>query len=330
MKNNMKNNLKGFIQIPILIAIILGILFVGGMGYIGVKRYQTYQAEKVEKARVAQEREKEAQVLTEEQKKALEKAQLEIEKLKEESAESKKRQEVLEQKIQNEQKSNLQNFSISAVELEPYLTGVQSVSCYDSMGSGSLWFLDQTYLVLTNKHVVGLGHCEMDFENKDRKTTGFYGLDTQKMYSINPETDSTFIPIKLDPSINPHVVSAPLSTLNYKISSLRKCQSKMAIGSPVVLVGYPIYGRKVVDDSGGWVGYKVTTDGIISGYDDFLSGKYGNYFVSAKIDSGNSGGIAFSKNENGLCILGIPTWLTIGNYETQGIVQNINNVIYIK
>jgi len=54
---------------------------------------------------------------------------------------------------------------------------------------------------------------------------------------------------------------------------------------------------------------------------------YQNYFVSAKIDSGNSGGIAISKTTSGnLCLLGVPTWVSVGNYETQGLVQNINNI----
>jgi len=35
---------KGFIQIPILIAIIVGVLAVGGGSYFGVKQYQNYQA----------------------------------------------------------------------------------------------------------------------------------------------------------------------------------------------------------------------------------------------------------------------------------------------
>ena len=39
----MKNN-KGFIQIPILIAIIAGLLAISGAGYFGVKQYQNYQA----------------------------------------------------------------------------------------------------------------------------------------------------------------------------------------------------------------------------------------------------------------------------------------------
>lgn len=45
---------KGFIQIPLLIAIIAGILVIGGASYFGVKKYQNYQAEKTEKERQGQ------------------------------------------------------------------------------------------------------------------------------------------------------------------------------------------------------------------------------------------------------------------------------------
>jgi hypothetical protein len=55
--------------------------------------------------------------------------------------------------------------------------------------------------------------------------------------------------------------------------------------------------------------------------------KYQNFFVSAKIDSGNSGGIALAKDGQGVCTLGLPTWLTVGNYETQGLIQNIMNLL---
>src|SRR3989338_47668 len=40
----MKNQ-KGFIQIPLLIAIISGVLILGGAGYFGVKQYQKYKNE---------------------------------------------------------------------------------------------------------------------------------------------------------------------------------------------------------------------------------------------------------------------------------------------
>ncbi len=40
----MKNQ-RGFIQIPILIAIIIGVLAIGGVGYVGVKQYQNHKTE---------------------------------------------------------------------------------------------------------------------------------------------------------------------------------------------------------------------------------------------------------------------------------------------
>jgi len=47
--NDPKINQKGFIQIPILIAIIVGLLAVGGAGYFSFKQYQNYRAGKEEK-----------------------------------------------------------------------------------------------------------------------------------------------------------------------------------------------------------------------------------------------------------------------------------------
>ena len=58
-----------------------------------------------------------------------------------------------------------------------------------------------------------------------------------------------------------------------------------------------------------------------------------NYYSSGDAtnnfqDSGNSGGIALSKYNNKICVLGIPTWISRGTYETQGLIQNIHNVFY--
>ncbi len=73
----MKNQ-KGFIQIPILIAIVVGIFAIGVAGYIGVRQYKIFQSEKIEK-------EKQAQKLVDEQQQALNQAQVELEKLQQES-----------------------------------------------------------------------------------------------------------------------------------------------------------------------------------------------------------------------------------------------------
>ena len=44
---NQNKNSKGFIQIPILIAIIVGILIVGAGGYFGLRQYQNIQNKKM-------------------------------------------------------------------------------------------------------------------------------------------------------------------------------------------------------------------------------------------------------------------------------------------
>ena len=49
---------KGFIQIPILIAIIVGVVVIGGGGYFGYTQFKSYQIRQAEK-------EKQAQALTE-------------------------------------------------------------------------------------------------------------------------------------------------------------------------------------------------------------------------------------------------------------------------
>jgi len=94
---------KGFIQIPLLIAIVAGVLVLSGSGYFGVKQYKGYQVEKqtekTEQERIVLEREKKAQVVLEAQQKSLEQAQVEIEKLKKKSTDEQKKRNALEQKV---------------------------------------------------------------------------------------------------------------------------------------------------------------------------------------------------------------------------------------
>jgi len=62
----------------------------------------------------------------------------------------------------------------------------------------------------------------------------------------------------------------------------------------------------------------IVTEGIISGTtDDGL-----NFYTSAKIDSGNSGGLAVSKVNNEICIVGVPTWLSQGEYNNLAMIQS--------
>ncbi len=335
----MKNQ-KGFIQIPLLIAIIAGVLVLSGAGYFGVKQYQNNQAEKMEK-------EKGTQTAIEAQQKTLEAAQQEIDKLKKQSVESKKTQQQLEQKVQNQQqKPTPQDISISAAELDLYLSGVVRISCNGGAGSGSLWNISgQGYKVLTNQHVIEgeSGTCSLDVTKTNDRSYGFYDVVLSQKYNWNNSTDVALLGIQIDKQMNDKVVSitssanesAPVSGLNYKISALRKCPATMPLGSSVAIIGYPAFAKQVDYSQGERVTsyFRTVTNGIISAHDRSLGILQAglpapNYLVSNKIDSGNSGGIALSKDSGGLCVLGIPTWLTLGNYETQGIIQNIHNVMY--
>lgn len=336
---------KGFAQTTILIVTIVGVLVVGFGGYFEIKQYQNYQTEKIQKEKIAQEKEREAQAFAEAQQKSLEQAKLEIEKLKEQSIESKKQQESLEKKIQGKQKVQPQNLSISASELTPYLSGIVELMCNNGVGgSGSLY---PSGFVLTNFHVIeNQRWCTVQKTEANNIGSEMYYIKTSDAKAWNNETDVAVVKINyitntscVDEAGNPVVCPkiTPIENLNYKIFNLPLCQIEIPLGSPVAIVGYPASSRTQFDVGGiqGSQKTRIVTTGIISGYKTTGAGNplwetflYPDYFISAKIDSGNSGGIAFSKNENGLCVLGIPTWLTVGNYETQGLVQNIHNILY--
>ena len=137
----MKNQ-KGFIQISIFIVIIVGALVLSGVGYFAVRQYKDFLKGK-----------EQAQQQADAQQKALEQAQVEIEKLKTINEATQKKQDTLEKTIKSGQLKP-QSISISASEINPYLSGVVEIICKDSAGSGSLWNIDSKKIVLTNEHVI--------------------------------------------------------------------------------------------------------------------------------------------------------------------------------
>ncbi len=319
---------KGFIQIPLLIAIIVGIVTVSSIGYFSIKKYRNYQFQQIGKEKKA----KEVQQQTDSE---VEKLRQEVRALKNEKPET------ITQTITKEVPS--QSTEITATELNQYLTGVVKISCGNTSGSGTLARSNTNgYLVLTNYHVVkNLStntSCFVVVEDIDGNGLGGF-MTGSAISAWNNLTDVAVLDLKIwdkMPDLGEGFKVLPIQDLNYKISSLQDCAESMPIGSPVAIVGYPAYSEQQMIISGvseGTILSRIVSNGIISGYDssELYNGlPYKNYFISAKIDSGNSGGIAFSKDKNGLCNLGIPTWLAVGNYETQGIVQNIRNVDFKK
>lgn len=336
---------KGFIQTALLLKIIVTILVFFGLRYFGVQRYQNYEFEKLEQKRISQEKEKKAQIVVEAQQQALEQAQAEIEKLKTVNEATQRKQETLEKTLKNEAQKP-KSVSISASEINFYLTGITEITCKDSSGSASLWTIDSNQVVITNSHVVETPfystfkqqlYCVVWIIDINGDFSASYAIFPSSKWQWNPETDIAVMKLVEHFSPNekpyPKELEKPTSQLNYAISSLKKCPVQVPVGSPVAIIGYPAFGMQSAYGGHGSSDARIVSDGIVSGYDKTVTPPLGplpypNYFVSAKIDSGNSGGIAISKTETGLCVLGIPTWLNVGNYDTQGLIQNIHNVMF--
>lgn len=293
------------------------------------------------------------QQLIDAQRSELENTKIQIESLAKEAENSKKQQDKLEKKITTQTPVVPDSTDITSSEISSYLTGVVRLKCWTTdangntkdrvQGSGTLMKFEDGPHVLTNKHVAIGEQCLVDVYGNTGELLGIYSANLVYGYLKN---NKDYALLKIDELLYP---TDGIISLNTKILSLPFCQSDIAIGSSVVTIGYP---ASTQTESSVFVPGKGTvtvantprtvSNGIVSAYDttskDPYTGglsEYSNYYVSAKIDSGNSGGIAFSKEMSGgllsrsnrLCVLGIPTWLNVGNYDTQGLVQNINNIM---
>lgn len=82
------------------------------------------------------------------------------------------------------------------------------------------------------------------------------------------------------------------------------------LGDPVRIFGYP-------QTSGGF--YLTITDGIISSFSD-----EGVILTSAKIDEGNSGGLAVDQKG---CMVGIPVTISEGTYQNLGVIISTDLIL---
>ena len=318
--------------IHILIPVLIILLLIGGY-YIFVS-YQN--------------RERETRILFTEQQKALQDAQQKITDLQKGVADT--NQKALTTQNQN----SATNSDISASEINPLLSGVVEITCGTTdgtiQGSGSLWEIGDDYVVLTNKHVLSSvpnsfypayadGSCSVSISDRQDKNLGYFSIYPVKARSWNSYTDAAILDLFPYNFARTFGYQLAAEQQNYAVSALEKCPQSMPMDVPVVVIGYPAFAQTSQPDAQGNMYHfaaRTITNGIISAYDTSAQSQYGlgslpyqNYFVSNRIDHGNSGGIAISKDNGKLCILGIPTWLNQGVSDTQGIVQNIGNVMYV-
>lgn len=172
-------------------------------------------------------------------------------------------------------------------------------------GSGFLVSIDDQIRVITNKHVI---------QDRERYSPSFCNIkipDINKILEIDWDSgDFKGSSIGVDAGII--IIKNPDE--NIKKIALSKnnseCQKLASIGDSLIVLGYPSIGSE--SDI-------TATDGIISGYD-------GNYYItSAKIEAGNSGGVAILLKDN--CNLGIPTFTKIGEVESMARILNIDVVV---
>ena len=195
----------------------------------------------------------------------------------------------------------------------------------EQWGSGLLVLLNSIPTVITNRHVVDNGKNDLDYcDIKFPETINAVGY---QIYQNGQQIDKQDGAQDISYDSNGNDVAyltMPQSQIsvskfkdwdNYSLDQRSKsgsfnCTNKLNIGDPIVILGYPIYGS--VSDSNYYSGaIEVTaTEGIISGMDGVF------YTTSAKIEHGNSGGLAIDETND--CYFGIPTWNESGSFESLG------------
>jgi Trypsin-like peptidase domain len=336
----MKN---GFIQIPILITIIASILVLGGVSYVGVKQYRIYQVEKVVNQKLAEENKKteedrqlKLQELLDSQSKELKTQKSEINALKNKpsviintpnKSNELSRADIIAQwtpdiayivcKFSIDDPKTIASLRKYGVSTAPeVLAGSGFVRSITTKNSSA-----PVVAIITNRHVLnahngfsGPSSCEVTlpgnhkytfgeqdyyFQTNDGESGDIEFIDGQPY--VIPITDAGWLWVR-----NPDSYISDLATKS------KLCSVLPRIGDDVVILGYPGIGA----DTG-----ITATEGIISG----VEGKY--FVTSAKVEHGNSGGVALYKDQN--CYFGIPTFVRTGTVESLARILNYKETFIV-
>jgi len=165
--------------------------------------------------------------------------------------------------------------------------------------------------ILTNRHVLSRNFDHPDECLFSTDPNNNYATKTMDFYPAANNIDAEVVAFSKNTTLKEPVKSYDEKNYTYfenlaKSSPLinpKKFCSDVKIGDKIVILGYPY--------TGGDFGTNITaTEGIISSFD-------GNFYVtSAKIEQGNSGGVAISTKDN--CYLGIPSNVATGHFESLG------------
>ncbi len=195
------------------------------------------------------------------------------------------------------------------------------VYCFWESNSGQPYLTEQGSGLFTIDHL-GTKNIPTIVTNKHVVDSTQYGQATMCSASIPGETElfvNTSLPeqnipngLYLDSTYDVAMIfDASYSGKLY--DSYRACTPKeIETGDKIVILGYPDYGgiQPPFNPS------PTVTEGIISGKDDIY------YTTSAKMDPGNSGGVAIEEKND--CYIGIPTSSYIGEMDSLGRILPVS------
>lgn len=220
----------------------------------------------------------------------------------------------------NSQNNGSPNINSINQSLKAIAPSVVKLFCIDNpysnslkQGSGILYKDGSgNFYVQTNLHVVkpddgSLSKCAI-VVYPDYKNTYNYLLFRSESYKFfNDNIDIAVLTPELI-SGNDHAGdSDDLSRYSIDRTQYSECES-VDIGERLSILGYPGVGGDTL----------TVTDGIVSGFE--LIGSARLIKTSAKIEHGNSGGVAI---KNSGCIVGIPTYATSGDVESIGRIIDL-------
>lgn len=224
-----------------------------------------------------------------------------------------------------ENKLGQQIDSISFSSVGPsinFMSSIAEIYCVDSQdnwygGSGSIWMNKGNYWIVTNEHVLMdseecFAYITVDWiatiENpdtaiEDRSLLEYrVDIENREVSSVEGDDLAWALLEEVDQSLK---LLRPLAIT----PDVENCDEFYPIGTNVKIFGYP--------ESGSYNGVITVTEGIISSFEK--EGDVYYYLTSAKIDYGNSGGLAFVDiNEEIACVIGVPSAVTEGGAESLG------------